>query len=160
MRTRTAKWFECAVTYDKTHEDGLTKKTTERIAVDALSFSEAEECAIDEMAPYISGGLEVTAIQIASYKAVFFSEDSKDDKWYKVKVAFITIDEKTEKGKRQKFTYLVQASSSENALANTNECFKGSMSDYEIVDVNETKILDVYEHTAKNEGKEGGEGIC
>ena len=102
----------------------------------------------------------MTAIQVASYKSVFFSDDSKDDKWYKVKVAFITIDEKTEKEKRQKFTYLVQASSSENAIANTNECFKGSMSDYEIVDVNETKILDVYEHTAKNEGKEGGEGIC
>ena len=99
----------------------------------------------------------MTAIQVASYKSVFFSDDSKDDKWYKVKVAFITIDEKTEKEKRQKFTYLVQASSSENALANTNECFKGSMSDYEIVDVNETKILDVYEHIAKKEDKADGE---
>lgn len=157
MRTRTAKWFECAVTYDKTHEDGLTKKTTEKIVLDALSFSEAESCAIEEMTPYVSGTLEVTAIQIASYKEVFFSEDFKDDKWYKVKVAFITIDEKTEKEKHQKFTYLVQASSSENALANTKECFKGSMSDYEIVDVNETKILDVYEHTAKNEDKKDGE---
>ena len=157
MRTRTAKWFECAVTYDKTHEDGLTKKTTKRIALDALSFSEAESCAFEEMKPFTSGELEVTAIQIAAYKEVFFSDDSSADRWYKVKVAFITIDEKTAKEKRQKVTYLVQASSSENALANTNEGFKGSMMDYEIVDVNETKILDVYEHIAKKEEKADGE---
>ena len=157
MRSRTAKWFECAVSYDKTHEDGLTKKTTEKIVLDALSFSEAESCAFEEMKPFTSGELEVTAIQIAAYKEVFFSDDSKADKWFKVKVAFITIDEKTAKEKRQKVTYLVQASSSENALANTNEGFKGSMCDYEIVDVNETKILDVCEHTDKKEEKTDGE---
>lgn len=154
MRSKTAKWFECSVNYDKTQENGLDKKTTEKIVLDALSFSEAESCAFEEMKPFTSGELEVTAIQIATYKEVFFSDDSMADRWYKVKVAFVTLDEKTAKEKRQKVTYLVQASSSENAISNTNELFKSSMMDYEIVDVNETKILDVCEHTSKKEGED------
>lgn len=157
MRSRTAKWFECAIAYAKTNEQGLAKKTVEKIALDALSFTEAEAAAIEEMTPFVSGEMEVKAISIAPYKEVFFTDSETADKWYKVKVEFITIDEKTAKEKRSAVTYLVQGSSSENAFDNTNEMFRSSMSDYEIKGVTETKILDVYEHIAKKEEKEDGE---
>ena len=42
MRSRTAEWFETKIKYEKTMEDGLTKKVTEQYVVDALSFTEAE----------------------------------------------------------------------------------------------------------------------
>lgn len=148
MKTVMAKWFECSVAYVKTNEQGVGKRVVEKIVMDALSFSEAETAAVEEMTPYTSGDLEVVAIQIAPYKEVIFSEASDADKYYKVKVAFITFDEKAEKEKRTKMTYLVQACSSENAIANINKAFQGSMSDYAIEDVNGTKILDVYLHEA------------
>ena len=55
MRSRTAEWFECKIRYEKVQEDGLQKKVTEGYVVDALSFTEAEERIIEEMASYISG---------------------------------------------------------------------------------------------------------
>ena len=54
MRSRTAKWLECTCQYEKTMEDGLQKKVKETNVVDALSFAEAEERFIEEMASYIS----------------------------------------------------------------------------------------------------------
>lgn len=146
MRSRTAKYFECFVRYDKTMEDGTQKKVTEQYTVDALSFSEAEEKITNEMSHYISGEFEVKNINPATYGEIFFSDKDTDDKWYKVKMAFITIEEKTEKKKKSKVTYLVQASSLEQARKNTEEVMNGTMIDYEFVSVTETKILDVFEN--------------
>ena len=111
MRSRTANWFECKIRYEKVMDDGLQKKVTESYVVDALSFSEAEERIIEEMSSYISGEFDVTDIKKAAYKEIFFSDDEMADKWYKAKLQFITIDEKTEKEKRSTVTYLAQAGS-------------------------------------------------
>ena len=155
MRSRTAKWFECTCQYEKTMEDGLQKKVKETNVVDALSFAEAEERFIEEMASYISGEFDVTAIKIAPYKEIFFSDRAADDRWYKAKVAFLTIDEKTEKEKRTIVTYLVQAASVHNAADNIDSVIGKGMSDYEIVSIAEQPaILDVFEF-AVVEKKEG-----
>ena len=66
MRSRTANWFECKIRYEKVQEDGLQKKVTEGYVVDALSFTEAEERIIEEMASYISGEFKVADIKQAS----------------------------------------------------------------------------------------------
>lgn len=153
MRSRTAKYFECFVRYDKTMEDGKQKNVTEQYTVDALSFTEAEADIIKEMKPNISGDYEVKNINPAAYGEIFFSDKDTDDKWYKVKLAFITIDEKTEKEKKAKVTYLVQANSLEQARKNTEEVMNGTAIDYEFVSVTETKILDVFEYGGKSEAE-------
>ena len=109
MRSTTATWFECKVRYEKVMEDGLQKKVTEQYVVDALSFSEAEKRIIEEMSAYISGEFEVTDVKKAQYKEVFFSDTDLEDRYYKAKLMFITIDEKTDKEKRSAVVYLVQA---------------------------------------------------
>ena len=100
MRSRTADWFETKIRYEKTQEDGSMKKVTEQYVVDALSFTEAEAAITEEMKSYISGDYRITDIKMAAYHEIFFSDMDKDDKWYKAKLQFITIDEKTEKEKR------------------------------------------------------------
>ena len=97
MRSRTADWFETKIRYEKTQEDGSMKKVTEQYVVDALSFTEAEAAITEEMKSYISGDYRITDIKMAAYHEIFFSDMDKDDKWYKAKLQFITIDEKTEK---------------------------------------------------------------
>ena len=104
-------WFETKVRYEKMMEDGKQKRVTETYVVDALSFGEAEERITEEMSVYISGEFDVKAITPTSYGEIFFSENTNDDRWYKAKLSFITIDEKTEKEKRTSVYYLVQASS-------------------------------------------------
>ena len=146
MRTRTAIWFEAKFRYEKVMEDGLQKKVTELYVIDALSYSEAETRIMDEMSSYISGEFDVADLKKAAYKEVFFSDKETDDRWYKAKLVFITIDEKTEKQKRSAVTYLVQAATFDGAVKNINEVMGGTMIDYEKSNIAETKAVDVFEY--------------
>ena len=150
MRTRTAQWFETRVRYDKMMEDGQQKKVIEQYVVDALSFGEAEERITKEMSHYISGEFEVKAITPASYGEIFFSDAESDDRWYKAKLSFITIYEKTDTEKRTSVTYLVQGGTVQSAVKNVEEVMNGTAIDYVIAAVTETKIMDVFEHTAQS----------
>ena len=151
MRSRMSKWFETKVEFEKTIDDGSQKRVKEAYTVDALSFTEAEERITEEMSAYISGEFNVRNIAEASYKEVFFSDLPSADKWYKAKLQFITIDEKTEREKRSNVYYLVQAGSFMQAVKNIEEVMGSTMIDYVIASVAETAIMDVYEHTAKND---------
>lgn len=150
MRSITATWFECKIRYEKTMEDGLQKKVTEQYVVDALSFSEAEKRITEEMSAYISGEYEITDVKKAQYKEIFFSDDASDDRYYKAKLDFLTIDERTEKEKRSRVTYLVQASDLHRAMKNVDEVMQGTMIGYEACAIDETKIFDVFEHSSKS----------
>ena len=147
-------WFECKIRYEKVMEDGLQKKVNENYVVDALSFSEAETRITEEMSSYISGEFEVADIKKAAYKEIFFTDDNIADKWYKAKLQFITIDEKTEKEKRSSVTYLVQAGSMNGAMKNIDEVMGGTMIDYVVASVVETTLMDVYEYGKTNDKPE------
>ena len=148
MRSRTADWYETKIRYEKTMEDGAQKKVTEQYVVDALSFTEAENTIIEEMSSYISGEFKITDIMHAAYREIFFSENTNDDRWYKAKLQFITLDEKTEKEKRTAVNYLVQAASLPGAVKHIDEVMGSTQIDYVISSVAETMIMDVYEHSS------------
>lgn len=154
MRSRTANWFETKIRYEKGLEEGKVKKVTELYVVDALSFTEAESSIIEEMSCYISGDFKITGISQAPYCEIFFSEQPTDDKWYKTKLEFITIDEKTDQEKRSAVNYLVQANTLQNAVANIEAVMNTTAIDYAIVGVQETKIMDVFEHNAAKKKEE------
>lgn len=150
MRIRTSNWFEVGIRYQKTQEDGSEKSVTEKYAIDALSFTEGESAITEEMAAYISGEFKVKSMQEASYREVF-SDKGDDDCWYKAKLQFITIDDKTNKEKRSNATYLVQAKSMHRAISNIDEVMGKTMIDYEIIGLNKTNVYDVFEHKTKEE---------
>ena len=146
MRSRTAEWFETKIKYEKTMEDGQQKKVSEQYVVDALSFTEAERRITEEMSAYISGEFDVADIKKATYKEIFFSDAESADRWYKAKLQFITIDEKTEKEKRSNVYYLVQAGTLPAAVKNIDEVMGGTMIDYVIASIAETQLMDVFEY--------------
>ena len=150
MRTRTATWFETKIQYEKTMEDGLQKKVKELYVVDALSFTEAEKRITEEMSSYISGAFDVSDIKKASYKEIFFSDEDSADRWFRAKVQFITIDEKTEKEKRSNVYYLVQAATLQGALKNVDVVMGCTMIDYAIAAISETMVMDVFEYQNSN----------
>lgn len=139
-------WFECRIRYEKTMENGMSKKVTEPYLVDALSFTEAEARIIEQMAPYISGEFTVRDIKRASFSEVFYTEDPTADKWYKGRLGFVTLDEKAGKEKITYTNVLVQACDFRDAVKKLDEGMKGSMADYVIMLVQETAIMDVYEY--------------
>ena len=71
------------------------------------------------------------------------------DKWYKAKLAFITIDEKTDKEKKTSVFYLVNAGSINSAIKNIDEVMGGTMIDYQTINVSETNVMDVFEYKQK-----------
>ena len=154
MRSRTANWFETTVRYERQTEDAGQKKVNEVYVVDALSFGEAEEVITKEMEPYVTGEFEVKNITPASYGEIFFSENDSDDRWYKAKLSFINIDEKTAKEKRSTVNFLVQAATFNAAVKNIDDAMGKSMIDYVIANISETKIMDVYEHHAQSKKEE------
>ena len=153
MRSRTAQWFECKIKYEKVMEDGLQKQVVEQYVVNALSFAEAEQRITEEMSQYISGVFEVADVKKAAYKEVFFDDNSASDRWYKAKLDFITIDEKTEKEKRSRVTYLVQATNLNHAMKNVDDVMGGTMIDYDAASINDTKLMDVFEYSKGNEAE-------
>lgn len=144
----TKTWFECRIRYEKTMENGMIKKVTEPYLVDALSFTEAEARIIEEMTPYISGEFTVSDIKRANYSELFFSDDVSADRWFKCKLTFITLDEKSGAEKKTSTNVLVQASDLRDAVKKLDEGMKGSMADYIISSMAETAIMDVYEYVA------------
>lgn len=146
LRSCTSTWFECKVAYQKAMEDGMEKVVNETYTVDALSFTEAEARIIDNMESYVSGEMKVADISRAKYSEIFFSDIEEDDLWFKARLAFITIDEKSQKEKRAYVTYLVQAKSLERARRYVDDMMASTTIDYELKSLSETKVMDVFEH--------------
>ena len=137
-----ANWFECKVRYDKVQDNGSVKKVNEPYLVDALSFTEAEARIIEEQTPFISGDFSVSAVKRTKISEIFYDEGG--DRWYMVKVAFITIDEKSGVEKKTNTFILVQATDFRNAVENFTKGMADTMADYEIVSIAETPLMDVY----------------
>lgn len=144
------EWFECKVKYDKTAEEGALKKVTEPYLVSAVNFTEAEKRITEEMTPYISGEFQVSDIKRAKFAELFRDEQDSADKWYKCKLSFITLDEKSGKEKRSSQILLVQAATVHGAIKRVDEEMGKTMIDYVITAVDETPLMDVffYEETA------------
>ena len=71
-------------------------------------------------------------------------------KWYLCKVVFTTVNEKTGAEKRQAPTsILVQAQDLSAARERFNEGMKGTVADWDLVNIGETPIVDVFKYVAK-----------
>jgi hypothetical protein len=144
-------YFLCKVSLEKTTENGERKKVAEQYVVDALSFTEAEARVTKELAPYVSGEFSLSAINRYPLAELFL--DGNGERYYKAKLAIITLNEKTGKEKRSSFNVLSQASDIQQAKDVIVDGMKGGVSDYEIVEVKETQILDVFRCRELNDQK-------
>lgn len=156
--------YECGVRFDKMMENGMVKKVTELYLVDALTFTEAEARIISEVTPFISGEFDVVTIKRTKYSEIVFDEYNLNsetdaqvqkltransraselaDKWFEGKINLILVNEKTGKEKKQAVHYIINAA--HNTLVSH---MKGTMADYEIAKLDETRIMDVYVYSA------------
>lgn len=138
------RYFECGIRYEKLLENGMQKKVTEQYIVQACSFTEAEARFTNEMSAFISGESEVVSEKITNYTEVVPSAGAEADKWYKVKLNYLSIDERTEKEKKAAVYYLVQAKDIDDARRLTDAFIASAIIDYTTEAVQETKIMDVY----------------
>ncbi len=139
-------WYECKVNFDKTSEDGIIKKVTEPYLVDALSFTEAETRICKEVQPYTSGEFAVQTIKRCKIAELIYNENG--DKWYKCRINLITFDENKGVEKRLPQNIMIQASDLLDAVQRLHKALETTMGDYELTNVAETAILDVFPYQA------------
>lgn len=144
-------WFECKVSYEKVLENGMQKKVTEPYLVDALSFTEAEARIIEEIRPYISGEFTITDIKRAKLSELFFNDNG--DRFFKAKVMFISLDEKSGTEKKTAVQMLAQASDIKEALKVVEKGMEGTLADYSIASLAETTIMDVFPYSEDQKKK-------
>ena len=139
-------WFECKVKYEKTLDDGSVKKVNEPYLVDAVNFTEAERRITLEMQPLIKGEFEVADIKRVRYSELFETALESADRWFKAKLIFITLDEKSGKERKSSQQVLIQAADLPAAIERLQEGMKESMLDYTIANIAETQLMDVYHY--------------
>ena len=79
---------------------------------------------------------------------LFPSDEESADRWFKCKLIFITLDEKSGAEKKTSTQVLVQAADLRDAVKKLDEGMKGTMADYQIGMVSETPLMDVYPYSA------------
>lgn len=141
ITVKTSTWFLTTIAYEKLMEDGMTKRVKETYVVNAFSFTDAEKSIFNNMG---HNDIEVTDIAKAPFGEIFFTDNEKADKFYKVKANFITLDENTGKEKKSLVYYLVQATSTKDAQHNFDDVMSKSLTGYSIEAIIETKVLDVF----------------
>lgn len=135
-------WFSVTAKLEKVLESGLQKKVNEKYLVDAMSCTEAEVRIIDYLKPFACGEMDVTSTKVEQYSELFLSEEG-GDYYYDVKVDYLTMDEKTAREKKTRTKMLVQANNLEEAIKRHKKGMEGTLADYSLSGITETKILDV-----------------
>ena len=83
-----------------------------------------------------------------------FSDSENADKWYKAKACFVVLDEKSGKEKRSNVLFLVQSESFNGAVKTMDDYLNQGVGVSMLVNVTETKIMDVFEHDAPQKAEE------
>lgn len=144
-------FFEVRIRYEKTMENGQNKKVNEPYPADALSFTEAEARIINEITPFISGDFKVKAVKEANFSEIFFSNEESADTYFKARLAYVTLDERSGAEKKTYTNVLVKAADLRDAVKKLDEGMKGTLAEYEIISIAETKIMDVYLYKPEEE---------
>ena len=87
--------------------------------------------------------IEVAAIKKSKYGTIDLTHEG--DTFFGCKIVYITIDEVSGKEKHSSEMILVCASNIDEAKKYLDEHMKGSMLDYKVDTIKETKIMDVYD---------------
>lgn len=134
-------FFETKIRYDKIQENGKLKKISEAYLVEAVSFADAEANLINKIQPEISVDYTISTIRKTKISEVFINES--DERYYLIKCAFISLNEKSGKEKRSISQILIGAISPDEAMSKFEEKMRDTISDYEVLSIFDTPYLDV-----------------
>ena len=99
---------------------------------------------------HFTSDFTISAVKISKVAEIF--RQKTGDKWYLVKAAFITLDEKTAVEKKSITQFLVAGDSFKEAYDNFLEGMSGTLADFEVNTIQETPIMDVYDADLSGKG--------
>lgn len=141
----TSSFYEYKVRYERTNYDnGSVRKVTENyMVVHALSFTDVETIATSNLTPLTEGEIDILSMKSSTISDIYLSNKAEDDHFFKAKIVYITIDEKSLKEKKTSDYVLVQADSTEGAIKRLNKEL-GSIANVTLIaSIVESNIVDV-----------------
>lgn len=141
----TSSFYECKVRYERTNYDnGSVRKVTENyMVVHALSYTDVETIATGNLTPLTEGEIDILSMKSSTISDIYLSNKAEDDHFFKAKIVYITIDEKSLKEKKTSEYVLVQADSTEGAIKRLNKEL-GSIANVTLIaSIVESNIVDV-----------------
>lgn len=141
----TSSFYECKVRYERTNYDnGSVRKVTENyMVVHALSYTDVETIATGNLTPLTEGEIDILSMKSSTISDIYLSNEAEDDHFFKAKIVYITIDEKSLKEKKTSEYVLVQADSTEGAIKRLNKEL-GSIANVTLIaSIVESNIVDV-----------------
>ena len=153
LRNRSGYWIETNIAYNTTNEKGVQKEIKEKYVVEAIDFGQAEERIRKEM-NCANRQIKILSPMVRpKYGEICFAGNTEIDTWFKVKVIITEeVEIRSRKGgvrtktKAVSHFHLIQATTDEGARRAIKEVvYKDSTADWEISDINKTRILGVLE---------------
>jgi hypothetical protein len=135
-------WFTVKVKYTKQLENGEFKKVSEPYLLAAMTFTDAEARIYEELGALIRGEFSVTNIARTDFHDIFHYEDSYT--WYKVKVAYESMDADSEKKKKISQNFLVSASSVKEAYERIHDSLSTMLVDFVVPSITLSPIVDIF----------------
>ena len=135
-------WFTVKVKYTKQLENGEFKRVSEPYLLAAMTFTDAEARIYEELGALIRGEFTVTNIARTDFHDIFHYEDSFT--WYKVKVAYESMDADSEKKKKISQNFLVSASSVKEAYERIHDSLSTMLVDFVVPSITLSPIVDIF----------------
>ena len=139
-----SNWFKLKVKYLVQTENKIEKKTSEYV-LKAVSFTDAEASLLEQL----QDEFEYNLVSCSKFNIQDVIKDDSKDLYFKVKLVYVSANPDT--GKETKFieNYLVQSNSTVEATKMVNERMNGSIVDFEIENVQKTKVVEAFYNVNK-----------
>lgn len=141
----TSSIYECKVRYARTnHDNGSARKVTENyVVIRAISFADVETIATNNLTPLTEGEIDILSMKSSTINEIYLSNEAEDGHFFKAKIVYTTIDEKSLKEKKTSEYVLVQADSPEGAIKRLNKELGSIANVTQIASIVESNIVDV-----------------
>lgn len=135
-------YIESKVSVVTTDTTGKARKSTVTYLCQEESFARAEQLSLENSAAY--GEVSVQKMQVVKYSEIIRSANVDADLlFYKFRVAFITLDEKSSKEKRTIVSILVEGTDDKDARKNFEQAMATSVTDWQVVSIVESPINEI-----------------
>jgi hypothetical protein len=142
-------WFLAKVKCMREDEKGSIRKFTDQYLIDAMSFTEAEARAHEEIRGFVKGEFEIAGLSKSNVTEVF--EYSKDELWFKAKVTYQVEDADSGRQKKYNLYMMVSANDLKEAYERLSDNLAGMLNSPKVVQLQETQILEIFWHQAAEE---------
>jgi hypothetical protein len=139
-------WYLCKIRYRKEAENSKPVTINESYLVDSVSFTDAEARIYKELESIIRD-FTLVGVNPMRVADVFHFEDSET--WFKCKVSYISVDDKSGKEKKIQNLMLVSADDVKQAYERIQESLKNMLVPFDITDVNITNIIEIFPYYAE-----------